>query len=175
MNLGSHCEKRSDEAIQRACRRLDFVALLGMTMTILVVTALLSTGAQARDFEMGGDNQYPYSIMAPEPGTATHHRSVAQQSLHHRFYTGRGSSGSVLPMPLPRTPLMQPEGSAKVTLPAAPQEQAPIILQGSTRPIPSLPHGPETFQDRASRCAFQSGLYNVPGNLRTQYTGSCVQ
>ena len=74
---------------------------------------------------MGGDNQYPYSIMAPEPGMATHHRSAAQQSLHHRFYTGRGSSGSVLPIPLPRTPLMQPEGSAKVTLPAAPQEQAP--------------------------------------------------
>ena len=62
-----------------------------------------------------------------------------------------------------------------MTLPAVPKEQPPIILQGSTTPIPSLPHGPETFQDRASRCAFQSGLYNVPGNLRTQYTGSCVQ
>lgn len=142
----------------------------GIGLALVVVTSAL-----ARDFEMGGDNQYPYSIMAPEPGVAAHRRSLVPHSMHHKFYTGRGSSGSVLPTPLPRTPLIPPEGSRAVTLPAVPQEQAPTILQGSTRSIPNLPHGPETFQDRASRCAFQSGLYNVPGNLRTQYTGSCVQ
>jgi len=48
------------------------------------------------------------------------------------------------------------------------------VLPGVS-PIPSLPHGPETFQDRASRCTFQQGLYNVPGNLSTQYMGACVQ
>jgi hypothetical protein len=133
------------------------------------------SSAVARDFEMGGDDQYPYSIMAPEPGVIAHRRSVVPHSLHHRFYTGRGSSGSVLPTPLPRTPLMPAEGSGTVTLPAVSQEQAPTILHGLARPIPNLPHGTETFQDRASRCAFQSGLYNVPGTLRTQYTGSCVQ
>ena len=174
VNFTRHCER--SEAIQPAPQFLDcFVASL-LAMTTGLATAIVAvTGAQARDFEMGGDNQYPYSIMAPEPGVAAHRHSAAQQPQHHRFYTGRGSSGSVLPTPLPRTPLMQPEGSGAVTLPAVPKEQSPIILQGSTTPIPSLPHGPETFQDRASRCAFQSGLYNVPGNLRTQYTGSCVQ
>jgi hypothetical protein len=146
-------------------------ALIGGISLALAV----ATGAQARDFEMGGDNQYPYSIMAPEPGVVAHPHSVAPHAVHHRFYTARGSSGSVLPTPLPRTPIIGPEGNGAVTLPAVPQEQAPIILQGSTTPIPNLPHGPETFQDRASRCAFQSGLYNVPGALRTQYTGSCVQ
>jgi hypothetical protein len=176
VNLVRRCEERSDEAIQQPRRGLDCFALLAMTMGLALAAATCAqTCAQARDFEMGGDNQYPYSIMAPEPGVAAHRHSAAGQSLHHRFYTGRGSSGSVLPTPLPRTPLMQPEGSGAVTLPAVPKEQPPIILQGSTTPIPSLPHGPETFQDRASRCAFQSGLYNVPGNLRTQYTGSCVQ
>jgi hypothetical protein len=43
------------------------------------------------------------------------------------------------------------------------------------RAIPNLAHGPETFQDRASRCAFQSGLYGVPGTLRNQYMGACLQ
>jgi hypothetical protein len=174
VNFTRHCER--SEAIQSAPRFLDcFVASL-LAMTIGFAMAFLATtSAQARDFEMGGDDQFPYSIMAPEPGTATHHRSAAHEPLHHRFYTGRGSSGSVLPTPLPRTPLMTPEGSAAVTLPAVPQEQAPTILHGLARPIPNLPHGAETFQDRASRCAFQSGLNNVPGNLRTQYTGACVQ
>ena len=38
-----------------------------------------------------------------------------------------------------------------------------------------VPHGQETFQDRASRCAFQSGLYAVPGSLRNRYMGACLQ
>ncbi len=40
------------------------------------VVMALGAVAQARNFEMGGDNQFPYSIMAPEPGTATHHRAT---------------------------------------------------------------------------------------------------
>jgi hypothetical protein len=187
VNFTRHCER--SEAIRSAPRFLDcFVAepvigpaTSGRTRWLLAMTIgsaiafLATTDAQARDFEMGGDDQYPYSIMAPEPGVVAHHRSAAPRSMHHKFYTARGSSGSVLPTPLPRTPLMPPEGSGAATLPALSQEQAPTILHGLARPIPNLPHGPETFQDRASRCAFQSGLYNVPGTLRTQYTGTCVQ
>jgi hypothetical protein len=48
-------------------------------------------------------------------------------------------------------------------------------VPGVANPVPNLPHGTETFQDRASRCAFQSGLYNVPGAARSQYIGGCVQ
>jgi hypothetical protein len=55
------------------------------------------------------------------------------------------------------------------------QEQGPTMVPGLARPIPNLSHGPETFQDRASRCAFQSGLYGVPGGARTQYMGACLQ
>jgi hypothetical protein len=96
--------------------------------------------------------------------------------LHRRgLYAARGSSGLVLPTPLPRTQLIPPEGGGTLTIPSLPQEQGPTLLHSYNRPIPNLPHGPETFQDRASRCSFQSGLYNVPGNLRSQYMGACVQ
>jgi len=160
--------------------------------------AAFSAAAQARDFEMGGDSNYPYSIMAPEPGVATHHHSAptatrhvrashrdaspvhdpspaAKQDAHQKFYAVRGCWGWFLPTPLPRTPLIPPEGGGTLTLPTVPREQGPTILQGSVNPIPNLPHGPESFQDRASRCAFQQGLSNVPGTLGSQYIGNCVQ
>ncbi len=147
--------------------------------------------AQARDFEMGGDNDFPYSIMAPERGSLPHHhgkalvkkrhvtaphpRELTKKYPHRNLSVVRGSSGSVLPTPLPRTELIPPEGNNRLTLPAVPQEQGPSIVPGVANPVPNLPHGPETFQDRASRCAFQSGLYNVPGTARSQYIGTCVQ
>jgi len=130
----------------------------------------------------------PYSIMAPERVPARHpvHKSpmgkrhlpatsekAVAKHLNHQ-HVAHGSPGLVLPTPLPRTQLIPPEGvSAPIVRPAPPQQGA-IVLPGVS-PIPSLPHGPETFQDRASRCTFQQGLYNVPGNLSTQYMGACVQ
>jgi len=100
---------------------------------------------------------------------------LARQETGKAFPTVRGSSGSVLPTPLPRTPLIPPEGGGTLTMHALPQEQGPTVLPGASNPIPNLPHGPETFQDRASRCATQQSLYNVPGTLKNQYMGSCVQ
>jgi hypothetical protein len=172
-----------------------FVKFPALTMITAVFALLAAGAAQARDFEMGGDTDY--SIMAPEPGTAgatTHHPTKAPASLsrthasllgHEKFvaklhrgpkmFATRGSSGSVLPTPLPRTGLIGSEGGGILTEPALPQEQGPTTVPGLTRSIPTLPHGPETFQDRASRCAFQSGLYGVPGGARTQYMGTCVQ
>jgi hypothetical protein len=154
----------------------------------------MSAAAQARDFEMGGDNRYPYSIMAPEPGTATHHRATPssraphvgtshqaqpldRQSTHTHVLTARGSPGVVLPAPLPRTQLIPPEGSGIVTTRPLPQEQGPTVVPSapSLGAIPNLPHGPETFQDRASRCSFQQGLYGVPATASSQYMGACVQ
>jgi hypothetical protein len=164
--------------------------------TALMLCAVASGGAHAQGYA-----GYPYSIITPDRGTAIHHRRAFRHGrgaeatavpqphhprllgrekfvskLHRRsLYAARGSSGLVLPRPLPRTELIPPEGGGNLITPVLPQEQGPIQLQGLNRPIPSLPHGPETFQDRASRCAFQSGLYNVPGNQRSQYMGACVQ
>ncbi len=138
---------------------------------------------------------YPDTIMAPEPGTAGHHDATAAApirrppasligrekfvgKLHRRpgvFVATRGSSGSVLPAPLPRTRLIPPEGGGAPITHVLPQEQGPSVVPGVANPVPNLPHGAETFQDRASRCAFQSGLYGVPGTARSQYMGGCVQ
>jgi hypothetical protein len=131
-----------------------------------------------------------YSIMAPERVPAGHHghkspmrtrhlpasdhRTVTKHPHHERAVIAHGSSGVVLPTPLPRTQLIPPEGGGAPIIRPAPQQQGSIVLPGVS-PIPSLPHGPETFQDRASRCTFQQGLYNVPGNLGTQYMGACLQ
>jgi hypothetical protein len=155
------------------------------------IAMAVSAAAQARDFEMGGDTGFPYSIMAPERGSVPHHHGKASAKNRHvkaphpreltkaypqaNLSVARGSSGSVLPTPLPRTELIPPEGGGPLTLPALPQEQGPSVVPGVANPVPNLPHGTETFQDRASRCAFQSGLYNVPGTARSQYIGGCVQ
>jgi hypothetical protein len=123
---------------------------------------------------------------APTPATSPaatqpHHPSLLGREkfiakLHRRgLYAARGSSGSVLPTPLPRTQLIPPEGGGALTLPLLQQEQGPTRIPGTAQVIPNLPHGQETFQDRASRCTFQSGLYAVPGNLRNQYMGACLQ
>jgi hypothetical protein len=171
---------------------------VGLRLSLICGLALVITvgGAHARDIEMGGDGQY--SIMAPEPGTATHHRvkaetrkrrldtssqpeksptekSPAREAPQKRLDEVRGSSGSVLPTPLPRTTLIPPEGSGRLTEPALPRQQGPSIVPGVVNSVPNLPHGTETFQDRAARCTFQSSLYGVPGGARTQYMGSCVQ
>jgi hypothetical protein len=154
----------------------------------LVIAA--GTAAQARDIEMGGDSNYPYSIMAPEPGSS-HHRGAASAPSqrikkspsaekplatwppHTRSYAVRGSSGVVLPTPLPKTQLIPPEGGSAPIIRAAPQEQGPTVLPGMN-PIPNLPHGTETFQDRASRCAQQQGLYGVPVTATGIYMHTCA-
>ncbi len=139
-----------------------------------------------------GYNGYPYSIMTPEPGIATHRRGgraasgiprvrsshepaapLALRSKHRKLFAVRGSSGSVLPTPLRRTPLIPPEGGGISSAHAPPQEQGPTIVPGLS-PIPNLPHGAETFQDRASRCAHQEALYGVPNSASSQYMSACA-
>jgi hypothetical protein len=154
----------------------------------IFILFLITTGPAAAQGYPG----YPNTIMAPERG-AIHHRAEASRRAPHpraaqvastpaghqhgrrRLTIARGSSGSVLPTPLPRTPLIPPEGSGQATVHITPPEQSPTIVPGIARPVPNLPHGTESFQDRASRCAFQRGLYNVPGNMTTQYMGACLQ
>ena len=123
----------------------------------------------------------PATAAATTAATQPHHPSLLGREkfiskLHRRgLYAVRGSSGSVLPTPLPRTQLIPPEGGGALTLAPQQQEQGPTRIPGTAKIIPNVPHGAETFQDRASRCTFQAGLYGVPGNLRNQYMGACVQ
>jgi len=174
-----HCERKRSNP--------GGAAALGCFVAALLATTMSAT-AQARDIEMGGDGNYPYSIMAPEPGTG-HHRGIATRARHlkspgaekqltvrpphTRSYAVRGSSGVVLPTPLPKTQLIPPEGGSAPIIRAAPQEQGPTVLPGMN-PIPNLPHGTETFQDRASRCAQQQALYGVPASATGLYMHTCA-
>jgi hypothetical protein len=153
-----------------------------ITALALALAALPASAQESSD---------PYSIMAPERVPALHgvHKSPmrtrhlppasekaeSKRPAHKHTFVARGSPGVVLPTPLPRTQLIPPEGGGVPMAQPAPQQQGVTVLPGASNPIPNLPHGPETFQDRASRCAFQQQLYNVPGNLGTQYMGACLQ
>jgi hypothetical protein len=92
---------------------------------------------------------------------------------NRRAFAARGSSDPVLPTPLPGPTHYAPVGTS-ATFHALPQEQGPTILPGSGRAIPNLPHGPETFQDRASRCASQSSINSVPGGQMSSYMHNCA-
>jgi hypothetical protein len=193
---------------------LRFISVTALSAAALLASAVCA--ANARDFEMGGDGSY--SIMAPEPGTGSHHaagnrhgRASRHQSqsltatekalqdsekalqdsasitspLHdtpeqietfkrnRRATAWRGSSGIVLPTPLPGPTHYGPVGT-----PAAPlrsvEQPGPTILPGSGRAIPNLPHGPETSQDRASRCAYQSAINNIHAGQFGNYMASCM-
>jgi hypothetical protein len=150
------------------------ILIVGFTVAVAVVST-----SQARDFEMGGDSSYPNSIIAPEPGAhrpAHTTKPLSPQALHHHFRYAHGSSGSVLPTPLPKTQALPlPSGGNTLAVkPITTTEQGPTILPGG-QAIPNLPHGPETFQDRASRCAHQQGLNGIPGGASNQYITACVQ
>jgi hypothetical protein len=149
--------------------------LLDVLVVILLAMTMLLCSGVAHAIEPA-DDQYPNSIIAPEPGS---HRplhvvkSPTTQTQHHHFRYVHGSSGSVLPTPLPKTQAIPPEGGGLAATPALPQEQAPTILPNG-RSVPNLPHGPETFQDRASRCIHQQALNNISGSASNQYLAACL-
>ncbi len=126
-----------------------------------VILCLFAPGAA----QPQGYPGYPYSIMTPERGAGAHRHALQHRrsgtsettapaaapphrpsllgrekfiaKLHRRgLYAARGSSGSVLPTPLPRTQLIPPEGGGTLTLPPLQQEQGPtrIPSQCATRP-----------------------------------------
>jgi hypothetical protein len=85
-----------------------------------------------------------------------------------------GSSAYVAPAPLPSSQI-PPARPVPLTLQPPTRQGPPIWLPGLASPIPSLPHGPETSQDRQARCVFQSRLYGVPPTDLSQYMGLCTQ
>lgn len=163
-------------------RTLAAAALLGVAM--LVAPGLMSKAPAYED-------RFPYSIMTPEPGSAPRQAKSSKRAKtvktsrgrvkllakqpDRRKVTARGSSNPVLPQ-VPRTEAIPPiRGGIR---PAKPVQGDPgFTFAPGLRPIPNLPptgKGPESFQDRASRCAHQTGVYGVPNESRNVYMGSCL-
>src|SRR5262249_23409385 len=104
-----------------------------------------------------GRQEKGYKPSQPEPWLAPKYKSP---------------SGTVKPIKLPES-----------TVVPMPNTQVPpdLYVPQTGRVVPNLPTvsgsgrgGAETFQDRASRCAHQAGVFGQSGGDRGSYIGACV-
>ncbi len=145
-----------------------------MPHLILILAYLLGLVAPGMAAERDSDGG-TITIMRPEPDAAP----ARQPARAHKRKT-RGSSNPVYPTPLPA-----PQRPAAVPQIEAPPHRAkvppPLFVPETGRFLPNLPSagsgagGAETFQDRAARCAHQSGVYG-PGatGSPSSYINSCI-
>jgi hypothetical protein len=128
---------------------------------LMILSACLTASAgQAQNRNQG----YPYSIMAPEPGTFPGVIPPRRSMAH------------------PLTPSKPPRRRTPSQPRAIPQAPPPIVVPGLGTPVPSLQPvprgsvpggGAETFSDRAIRCSQQSSMFNVPTTSAGSYMHSC--
>lgn len=125
--------------------------LKGMTRAFAIVGLLLAASlAHAQD---GGT----ISIMKPEPGARP------EPWLAPKYQTPR--SERVAPPPSQAVP-------PKLTRQRTPPD---LYVPQTGRVVPNLPTtGVETSQDRAMRCAHQSGMAGAAGGDRNAYLGTCI-
>jgi hypothetical protein len=134
-------------------------------------------------------DDYPYSIMRPEPGSrhVPKHRppraAVPRATVKHapKHISRRGSSSRVYPQPLPAPQNLTVPSPQQVVTPGSPTVPPLLYVPQTGRVLPNLPavapsgpNGTETFQDRAARCAHQAGVYGQAAGDRTSYIGSCI-
>ena len=127
-------------------RRYLLVALLALA----ALMPALSVRAQSDDDER-------YNIMRPEPW------------LPPKYKSPRGSTEHVVIPPPART--LPPPAAVPAPLYVP---QTGRLLPNLPNPAPSGPHGQETFQDRAARCAHQAGVYGQAAGDRNGYINSCI-
>jgi hypothetical protein len=135
--------------------------ILLLTLTaVSVVPARAQTG---RDYDIMRDD---YSIMVPEKGARP---ASPEPWLAPKYRSPRGTEKHVT---IPKSTVVTPPD---VTLPP------PIVVPQTGRVLPNLPTVPgagpggrETFQDRASRCAHQAGVYGQAAGDRNSYMGTCI-
>lgn len=130
------------------------------------LTALAAVPARAqtgRDYDIMRDD---YSIMVPEKGSRP---ETPEPWLAPKYKSPRGTVKNVT---IPKSTIVTPPTA---TLPP------PIVVPQTGRVLPNLPTVPgagpggrETFQDRASRCAHQAGVYGQAAGDRNTYMGTCI-
>ena len=103
------------------------------------------------------DDDGRYNIMRPEPW------------LPPKYKSPRGSTEHVVIPPPARSPTPPAAVPPPLYVP-----QTGRALPNLPNPAPSGPHGQETFQDRAARCAHQAGVYGQAAGNATTYINSCI-
>jgi hypothetical protein len=185
----------SSSALRNERRYWDFPYLVGairmvalgpMTMMreplmimVIVLSALLATPAQTRN--VSRDN---YSIMVPERGSEPK-QNVSKQKVSKQKVSNQKVSKRDQPKPRPAPKYKSPSGSEQqVNIPRAKTVNPPrasgsgsvhVPQTGQTfQNLPTPGRGTETFQDRATRCTHQAGVYGQTGGARGTYMGSCL-
>jgi hypothetical protein len=101
-----------------------------------------------------------YTIMRPEK---------PEPWLAPKYKSPRGTrEHQVTPRPVPA-----PQPRANVPPPLYVPETGRLLPNLPT-PAPSGPHGTETYQDRAARCAHQAGVYGAAAGDRNAYVNGCI-
>lgn len=128
----------------------------GLTLVVLLV---LTSGLSVLPARAQPDDDR-YNIMRPE---------LPEPWLAPKYKSPRGTVKHVT---IPKSTIVTPPTA---TLPP------PIVVPQTGRVLPNLPtvsgagpDGRETFQDRASRCAHQAGVYGQAAGDRNTYMGTCI-
>ena len=133
-------------------------------LLVLTTASIAPARAQAgKDYDIMRDD---YSIMVPERGARP---ESPEPWLAPKYKSPRGTGKHVT---IPKSTIVTPPTA---TLPP------PIVVPQTGRVLPNLPTVPgagpggrETFQDRASRCAHQAGVYGQAAGDRNTYMGTCI-
>ena len=129
----------------------------------LVAAALLAPAvAHAQDKPMG------WVIMKPEPGRP---QEVPQPWITPTYKTPRG-----LGQPAKTRRHSRNVETPRVSTPPPPMyvPRTGQLLPNQPTLSPSGPRGTETFQDKASRCVNQVGIYGSRAGDPGAYVGGCV-
>lgn len=127
-------------------------------LVLSVCSAMPAAQAQSRN------QAYPYSILAPEPGTFPGVIPPRRSMAH------------------PLTPSKPPRRKAVPRTVEISRAAPPTFVPGM-QPVPNLQPlsrgsvpggGSETFNDRAIRCSQQSSMFNVPTTSVGSYMHSCT-
>ena len=133
-------------------------------IVLLAIGAVLAGPVRAQNgYNILGED---YSIMRPEKGARP---AQPEPWLAPKYKSPRGTVKHVV---IPRSKAIQPPNTAV---------PPPIVVPQTGQVLPNLPTvsgsgsgGAETYQDRASRCAHQAGVYGQAAGDRNAYIGTCI-
>jgi len=130
-------------------------------LVLILLGSALPAHAQSKDD--------PYSIMVPELGRHPP-QPKPEPWLAPKYKSPRGTRQHI--------GVQHPTAPKAPTPPKVPP---PIMVPETGRVLPNLPalspsgpHGTESFQDRAARCAHQAGMYGDAAGNRSAYINSCI-
>lgn len=138
-------------------------------IVLIVLSVALATPALAQPGNVLSDN---YSIMVPEKGSKpkVSKQRVSKQEQPEPWLAPKykSPSGKVQQVRIPKSKIVNPSSATDPGYVYVPQT-------GRTfQNLPTPGRGTETFQDRATRCTHQAGVYGQTGSARSAYMGSCL-